>query len=142
MERVLHRIWNGIASILNNTCAHIHMHHALTHLLTPPPPPPHTHKHTHTQTYRKSHLTDTSRMHMHVHTHMHTHATSPHPTQYICNHEGMIIFSIRYSNIATQKFLENTNFVNIYIFSSTKYFFYQFNLFSSTCVHVFTGMIQ
>ena len=30
-EQFLHQIWNGIALILNNTCAHIHMHHTLTH---------------------------------------------------------------------------------------------------------------
>ena len=48
--------------------------------------------------------------HIRMHTNTCTHATSPHPVQYICNHEGMIIFPIRYSNIATQKVLRKHKF--------------------------------
>ena len=33
-----------------------------------------------------------------------TNATLPHPTQYICNHEGMIIFPIRYHPTSTYYF--------------------------------------
>ena len=47
--------------------------------------------------------------HMCAHTHTHTNKR--------IYHECMVIFPIRYPNIATQMFLENTGFVNIYIFS-------------------------
>ena len=102
-----------------HTRMHTHTRACITHpyLLTPPPPPPHTIVHlTHNchTSHKQTNIQEITphryiaQAHMHVHTYActstHEHLPPhPHPTQYICNHEGMIIFPIRYSNIATQK---------------------------------------
>ena len=112
-----------------HACAHVQtypLHASYLHLLTPlhsPPPPPHTymhmhthkhmHTHAHTHTHKQTNLQKITphryiaQEHALAHTRMHTntcmHACTHTTTQYICNHEGMIIFPIRYSNIATHK---------------------------------------
>ena len=79
--------------------------HASHHHLLTPPPHPHiqTNIHTENHTLQIHHARTGMCTDVHAHQHMpacmHAH-TPPHPTQYICNHEGMIIFPIRYSNIA------------------------------------------
>ena len=83
-------------------------------------------KHTHTSKHTENQPSDTTppcRTHTHMHAHMYT-CTHAHQHTHACIHA-------RYSIIATQIFLENNSFVNIYTFLINKAFVLSFVIINS-----------